>query len=535
MTCRSRSHLLLLAVVSAAFAFRAPLVAQRVRLTPDAISYCNIAHNIASGQGFTSTLRLYCSGSVGVGHEALCDWPPLYPYLAAFLLGLGGGVTTLQVFNALLVSVSAGLVLLIGVRLFDYRVGLFAGAAAALAPNMFRAGSVALADALGVTLALAALLLAIKAERSVAIWFIAGILAGAAALTRYPNAVVGIAIISWATVNRQTRRYALACAVGFICLIAPVFIAQWICLHSPLPQIQALHYAVASFRDMSWDGNAPVDPWYALHHTAYVTKAIARNVELYAVDFLVGPRGLFLLSAGLIAVVLGHVAAPLRRQQKLILLVAGLNFAVHALTWSIPAVKGSRFMLLSYCLMLPFCAAGIVALIRQNNRLVRWLAIGACAVTAGVYVWGCFTAAAYAREECIPLSAHASRHLIGALPPGMSFGSNNPWIISYSTGAPTALLPRNLDKASLANYVSRLDIGAIVLLGNAHSLTAKTVQSYYRIKVVRPGIAVALTRLPRHGQNAYEGRLKIIPQIVQKLPTTHSARIIPRKNGSVRL
>lgn len=527
---QSRIHLLFIAIVVGAFAFKAPFAAARLRITPDAVSYHNIAGNLTAGEGFVSTLRLHDYGETGVRHVALCDWPPIYPCIAAVILRLGGDIITLQVVNALLVSIAAGLVFLIATKLFEYRIGLWAGIAAAIAPNMFRAGSVAMADALALTLALLAILLAIEANQSKAMWFIAGTIAGIAALTRYPNAVVGIAIIGLAIKKRETQAKAITCTAGFACLIVPFFFAGWISLHSPLAQIQALHYAVASFHDAIWNTGVSADPFYALHHLGPVCTNIAKNTSLYATDFFLGLRGLFLLIAGLLTLIWRHT--PLTREQKLILCIAAMNFAVHALTWSIPAVKGSRFMLLSYCLMLPFCMVGMMALIRHRNLAIKLLVRGACVVTAGVYLWGCFTAAAYTQEECVPLSPSTTRLVKKLFPAKTSIASNNPWVVSYSTSAPTTLLPRNLDEKSLSRYVSRLDIGEIVLLGNTKSRTARTVRSSYTTKIAHPGIVLVV---PSQGQKAYEGRLKIMPQIVQKLPTTHSPRITPRKNGRVRL
>ncbi len=90
-------------------------------------------------------------------------------------------------------------------------------------------------------------------------------------------------------------------------------------------------------------------------------------------------------------------------------------------------------------------------------------------------------------------------------------------MVNYSTNVPTALFPRDLDPEQLSRFTHKLNIGRIVLLGK-HRRTANC--------------QLSIDNCQCYGQNAYDGDWKMIPQIVQKLPTTHSPRITPRKNGS---
>lgn len=519
------TRLIALAIVAAAFLFRMPVAAKRVRLTPDGAAYFNVSRNLAAGRGFVSTIRLHYSLSKHtepieqpIRHSALSDWPPAYPVFSAVIVKCGGGMIALQVTNALLVSICAGLVFLLGVRLFGMREGLIAGAAAALAPNLFRAGIVPLSDALGLTLALAALLIALAGYRA-RIWLAAGLAAGAAALTRYPHAVVAFGLIAWATAYPKCRRCAAACAMGFALAVGPVLLWQWLSAGSAPCRLQMLHYCVGSFREAMWNARATIDPLYALHHPVQVATLSVRNTVAYASDLLVGPRGLFVFGLGLVAWALSQRTAA-SREHKLVLTIAALSFAVHAATWSVPAVKGSRFMLLSYSSLLPFGAAGLV---RQTRLHARYAAVAATALTGVVYAWGCATASYFAGTD-FALPKQQARAIIDSLPPGTNLASDNPWVVNYSTGIPTALLPRDLDKRSLTRYVHDLNIGRIVLLTRQpHTPTARA-------------LAELQTPNPRcHGQKAYEGRWKMIPQIVQKLPTMHSPSMTPRKNGSARL
>lgn len=532
MTSRLRTTLLFVAVVSVSLAIRAPLAVERVRLTPDSIAYYNIAHNLASVHGFTSTLKLGFNNASPVTHPALSDWPPIYPIFAALVLRCGGDERSLQFANALFVSIAAGLVFLIASRLFDWRAGLIAGAAAALAPNLFRAGIVPLSDALGLALALSALALAVAPRQTTTTCLCVGLLAGAATLTRYPNAVVAAALIVPGLLHRERRRNALICTLGFVCTVAPVVAA----LGSGAGQTQAVHYCVQSFHSALWNAGLRLDPYYAAHHPSSILAAALRHSAFYAWDLLIGLRGLFLLGAGLILAIDRRRLPTLSSEQNLILTAAALSFAVYAFTWSIPPVKGSRFMLLSYCALLPFCAAGLSSAIASAHRLRRYAAVGICVATAGVYLWGTLSAAAYRSEECAPLPPNVSQAIARALPAGTNVATNNPWVVSYSTDLPTALLPRNLDSQQLAKFVSDQNIGEIVLLGQRPlSATAKSVRTCYASREIGRNARLATVAGRYYGQNAYDGRWKTMPQIVQKLPTTHSPRITPRKNGSARL
>lgn len=482
VTARTKS-LILVALVLGAFLLKAPFAITRVHLTPDAIGYLNIARNLSSGRGYVSTIKLHYVDNTGVRHGALSDCPPLYPLVAGAILRCGGNLTTLTLVNTLLVCVASGLVFLIGARLFDWRAGLVAGLAAALAPSLFRAGITAMSDPLALVLALGALLLVLRAQPGVMTWFAAGALAGLAMLTRHPCVVVALALAAHAFWGPNGRRNGFACIAGFLPALAFMVLA--------LPSVQGLHYAVRSFHSAMWNLDSPLDPWYCLHHPALVGTALVHNAAFYAIDLFTGLRGLFLLSLGLLLWVLRTERTALTREHRLMIIVAGLNLMIYVATWSIPPVKGSRFMLLSYCLMLPFCAAGLVCAWDRWSRRGRPAVATVCAATAIVYVWGCVAAASYTARDCQPLPHGPAKLITACLAPDSVIASNNPWVLSYSTGLPTALLPRNLDQSALRQFVERYDIGGVVMLGRCEgSQTAMAVSASYRKTKLGPGIAI---------------------------------------------
>ena len=524
MTGRLRTTLLFLIVFGVSAAIRLPLSLRYTRLTPDAIAYYNIARNLADVHGFTSSLRLHYQGNSPVVHPAISDWPPAYPLFAGLIVRCGGDVRTLQFANALLISISVGLIFLVGCRLFDWRAGLIAGLASAIAPNLSRASALALSDPLSLALALSAILIYLSDRRLMSSLAV-GLLCALATLTRYPCAVVPVSIIVASVLSGKSRRYAVVCAGAFVCLVGPV--VAWQAIVSGSPQAQAIHYYVRSYHEAMWSARAQIDPLYALHHPMTVMTEAARNCAFYAIDLLVGLRGLFLLALGLLFLKRNELSPD----KRLVLTVAALSFCVYAVTWSIPAVRGSRFMLLSYCLLLPFCAAGFWL----NLKSAGWRrrsAMALCAATACVYVWGTLSAYEFRGQE-FALSAPTTAAIVRDLPTGTCIASNNPWVVSYSTRMPTGLLPRDMDQSHLARFVRDLNVGEVVLIGqHPRFQTARVLRGCYRNVMITRTVHMATVPRPIYGQNAYEGTWKMMPQIVQKLPSTHSPSMIPRKNGN---
>ena len=500
-------------VAAIAFAARVPFAVSHFRLYPDAIAYLNIARNLAKGEGFTSTLKLNYFCPSDVAHCALEDWPPLYPAAAGAVLWLARSELALQVCNALLIGVCAGLVFLIGSRLFDRASGFAAGMFACIAPSLFRAGTTAMSDALGLALALAAIVAALSAAGSGVRWAGAGALAGAAYLARYPNAIAMLALAAYAYVGVARRRMALWLAAGFVAAAGPVLAWKWAVYGSPLHATQLMHYNTLSYGAAAW--SLPPGGWQADHiwfveALPQIGAAILSNTAAYLASVVGGAGGLYLLSLGAVGLVVTQGRSVLQNGRGLALSIAALNFAAHAATWSLPPTQAPRFLLLTVSLLLPFCAAGLVGALRSGNRFVGAAAVAVCiAVTIR---WGQANMAAAAGRmwQYTPRQVAVARGLCADLPAGTTVATNSPWLISYSTGLPTATLPHRLDRAKLARFVRRYGVDALVLM---------------------PGGA----RGSRYGQKAYDGSLNTIPQIVQKLPTMHSPRMMPRKKGSARL
>lgn len=510
-----------------AFTIKLPFALSYLRLYPDSIAYLNIARNFAHGNGFISTLKLnfFCPSSVN--HCALSDWPPLYPVLAGMILQTGLPELVLQIANALAASLAAGFVFLIGKKLFDQHTGIAAGILTAIAPNLFRSGISPLSDALGLVLALAAIVIALYAEDRKNFLLAAGIITGLACLTRFPNGIMLIAITLFLIIQKKKLEAAIYLA-GFAIIEGPVFLCKWLIYGSPFYSVQLYHYSTASFHNAIWSGTGNSGSLSFLK----IITAIARNLLYYTFDLLIGLRGLFLLSIGMI---LFFKKQAVNIEQRFVLSIAIFNLLVYALTWAIPPVKGSRFLLLSFCLLLPFCITGLYEILESEKEAFRRAGIGICAAVIGVYLWGCFTAAVSLEGQFQPLRSELTQKLKDMVPANTAVASNNPWMISYSTNQPAIILPNNLNRHDLTHFIRQYEIGAIVIFKSKHgTVTADTIQRSNLYILHLKSATVALTNA-RYGQKAYDGTWNMMPQIVQKLPTTHSASMAPRKNGSARL
>ena len=370
---QTRSKWIFLVIAGVAFVTKVPFAVQWFRLYPDAIAYLNIARNCSTGKGFTSTLKLNYFDSSAVSHNALSDWPPLYPLFASSVLKVASNEIVLQVANALLIGIAAGLVFLLGERLFDRRTGLVAGLFAAIAPSLFRAGITAMSDPLGLVLCLWALLIAISAGSKGGQWAAVGMIIGAAYLARFNNAVLLLPFILLLGAKSGRRCNLLLCIAGFAVVTGPILAWKWVLFGSPYYSVQIVHYQTQSFRHSSWQYGAGLSTGmgdYLLHNLPVVASAVWRNTRIYASSLFLSTGGLFLLSCFLPVVVFKLRAKILTGGRGLLLTVAVMQFAVCALTWSILPVRDSRLLMVSYCLLLPFCAAGVSMALDSRNTML---------------------------------------------------------------------------------------------------------------------------------------------------------------------
>jgi len=481
-----------------------PYSAVPFRLYSDSISYINIARHWASGQGFVSSLRLNYFDPGPVTHFALIDWPPLYPFLVGVLMKLGVGPSGLQVVNAVIAALCAGLVFLIAEALFDRRTALISGLIAALALNMFKSAMLVMSDALGLALALCAALAVIRAKGRPWMWFAAGALAGAAYLTRFPNMVLMIAFVGYALLPPGERRNSLACIAGFAVITGPILVWKWALYGSPFFGAQSMHYATTSFKESSWTWFEPgKQPSISHAHLPEMLALIWRNTRYQAESLFRTPIGLYWLSAALPFAVIAYRRSIVTRERGLVLVVSALQFGVYSCTWSLPAAQAMRFMLVPYCLLLPFACAGVAWLLGSRSIVVKAAAVALCVVTVLAYCRE-YPQTARRAAQYEPIERSVVQWAKRSLPPDTIVASNNPWLVAHQTGLASTAMPHNLDEANIGRFIRRYRIGAfLVIKCDSESTTTRTLaaqRQWFKIVDLGPAwVALPARRQTKQG------------------------------------
>ncbi len=158
---------------------------------------------------------------------------PGYPYLLALIYGLGGNdLLPARVLQIALASLSSGLALLLGWRIYGRAVGWVAGILAATYGVFIYFSVEILGTALVVATSLLSLVLLARAEsgRGWGSWFLAGLAIGVSAVVRPTILIFGALAVLWAK-GLGSRRCgwgrAAAVAVGIAVWLAPVTIVNY--------------------------------------------------------------------------------------------------------------------------------------------------------------------------------------------------------------------------------------------------------------------------------------------------------------------
>lgn len=195
-----RFLLALLGLLVLAGALRVGALAANPSIVPigDERTYVETAVNIASG-----------AGHVFGPHGTRAGWPPAHPWLLSFFVdpdrsGPGEryreGVRPLLAAQTALGTLLVAMTALLGRALFDARTGLLAGALAALDPTLVAYSHYLWAETLLAVLVTAALVVVVAAARRPrrrGLAALAGLLFGAAILTRELAAPLAVACAVW--------------------------------------------------------------------------------------------------------------------------------------------------------------------------------------------------------------------------------------------------------------------------------------------------------------------------------------------------
>jgi 4-amino-4-deoxy-L-arabinose transferase-like glycosyltransferase len=198
------------------------LATRDLPLTDDPADYHRLAVSVSQGHGFGPTQL-----AAGGGPTAFRS--PLYPFVLGLVYTVFGvHVTLARLLQAVLGTLTVGLIGLLAHRLFGRRTALVALAIAAVYPPLLLAGSSLLTEAIALPLLLGVVLLALEYRgRGGLPWAIAaGVAVGFASLTRENYAVLfgPIALLVWTARPRWSARALVApvaMVVAGLAVIAP--------------------------------------------------------------------------------------------------------------------------------------------------------------------------------------------------------------------------------------------------------------------------------------------------------------------------
>ncbi len=476
--------------------------ASAVNLSPDVVEYIDQAsHNVRGEFGVIAIKRHYFD-SYPVVYSGIDDRPPLFPLLAAGVLALTGSVKAVQLFNAALASLAAAIWYLAFRRLVSWRAAAAGTLAGTFSIWFWGASSFALTEPLSLLMAaLAAWTVAAGAWRRPAGAAALGALCALAYLTRHMNMIFGPAVIGFMALGtlRFEKRGTLWLAAARSLLVLAVAAV----LLAPLAAKNTKEFG-APFYDpnratLQWGENAfdrystrPSDSAGAFIRKIGLdgyARMYGYSVLRLASALFAGPGGLGLLTLAVPLLVLN-----LRREVHppgvwFILILAALNFAIYSLA-GIYGFYDPRFILLTLLPLYPLCLGAVESWPRLAGRS---LGIGSGRVNLpAVAVWTLAAAAtvqgtvSYAvmnqRFPVVMISGEPVRiypmerqyyrpadyemlfeRIEAGCAPGDVAATGLPWVVRYFTGRPTALLPVDLDEASLSSYLEAFDVRMVVL------------------------------------------------------------------------
>ena len=211
-------------VLLVAFAARAAAAFDARGIAPvsDAFDYARHAHSIAAGNGYPDTLYAAPGSPTAIR-------PPALPHLLGGVEAVTGSPSLAPLLmQALLGTLAVALVWFIARELFGDRPALIAAGLAAIFPPLVLITRAPLTEVLFVPLELAVVALVLLARRSQAPWKLAlaaGVLCGAAALTRQAGLflLLPLAVGLFTAFDRRRAAIATAAAVAATVLV----VAPW--------------------------------------------------------------------------------------------------------------------------------------------------------------------------------------------------------------------------------------------------------------------------------------------------------------------
>lgn len=261
-------------ILAVAFALRLATVALtwHTPLDFDPSDFSRTAASIAAGHGYPLSNR-----APGGGPSAFR--PPGYPVVLAGVYAVAGHPTPglARMVGALLGTVSVALIGLIALRLWCRRVAMFALGIAAVAPPLVVLSTALISEALFVPVMLGAVLAALHGQRSARRhgWaVVAGVLVGAATLTRTNGVILALPVALAFVPARSWRRFAawtpsVVVILAVVLTVAPWTFRNWTVFHAFVPVSDEAGYTLAgTYNETSRADNRLPAVWIEAEHGA---------------------------------------------------------------------------------------------------------------------------------------------------------------------------------------------------------------------------------------------------------------------------
>lgn len=450
-----------------------------LQLNPDVVEYLDVARRLNGGEGYVLGVKAYHTAITPVIHDGLSERAPLYTFLVAGLLKLGGPLWTLQIANAVLAAACAALVGAITAQLAGARAGWIAMTLAAMSPVVLARLIPPMSEALSIALSLAAVWLAPRCRRSPWVAVVAGAMLGLAYLAR-PTALV---LVPALMLGLWSWRRAVGVLGGALLVIAPASFAVLLTRGRLSYSGQTYLYSVLKDAEVLRQGygrELPSPAEFIVGNLGLVIWGIIENAIDYATLMFRESDWMLPLIP---AMALGAIVASRSEQRarwSIPMLATLANYAVYAATW---ANFQERYQILTMLLLIPAAATGLASV--STHRVGLALAVVYVAIVG--YVWLPTWREEYRdqfRYGDEPTRARVDRGIRWTGPPRWvqdndldrllewvegrtsrheSLALGQPWPVTFFTTRPTTLLPTRLSPESLRRFIGdyRLDFVAV--------------------------------------------------------------------------
>jgi len=461
---------ILLCVIVFIIAFGSRMVwlqSHGVNFTPDSLEYLNIAKNLTAGTGYQLDIKFHYYRNFPVAHSAWGERPPLYPLILAGLLIIDNSPANTAILNSFFPAINTLLCFMLCYRLFRHRLAAFLGALLfSFNPWLFENSLGFHSEQPLITLTYLFLLLLPQVSGKNERWPVLGLISGASILLRGNGIVLVFSGIIYILFHRwpgKLRRLFLF-IIPVILLWSILPINTYLSQGEAFYDIHSSHYCLPRYDIAIWHGynyDYPSSSEYISTHFQEILSIWGMHTAKYLYD-LINPWLLFILSP---LVLFAFTAGPGRRPALILLLLTAINLLLAISFWSVYA---PRFLLYPLALLIPLSLRGFRPLQKRLSpfkfQLLLVLVLGGL-LTAWVVKDDNLLEQYLTRQVNGPHAEANYRPLIGRLPAAALpvFAATDPWIVSYVTNRPAAIIPEFTDAAMMQSWLKEFRFTHIVL------------------------------------------------------------------------